>query len=137
MGLIAAALIGTGGVLGATGAGLEGQATEQALKYNIKATRQQQLLEAEEMRTEAERIRSENVVAIAKSGVRRAGSPMEVLAGNAAETARKIALGKQASEAQVDLMQYQVKQSRIATGISVASQLLGAGGQATSAYMTS
>lgn len=126
-----------GGIVGATGAGLEGQATEQALKYNIKANRQQQLLEAEEMRAEAERIRSENVVAIAKSGVRRAGSPTEVLAENAAETARKIALGRLTSEANIDLMRYQMKQSRVATGISVSSQLLGAGGQAAGAYASS
>lgn len=132
MGAMAALAVGamaTGGILGATGSIIEGQAQEEALSYNISATREAQRQKESQLAVEGERLRSANIVAAAKSGVRREGSPAEVLAANAAEIARQQKLSRLVAEANVDLMQYEKKMGRISTGLSVSGQLLGTAGQ--------
>lgn len=138
MGAAASVAVGAqavGGILGGIGTFMENEASQAAIKFNIQAAREVQREQGAQREAESERVRSANVVAIAKSGVRREGSPAEVLAANAAEIARQQKLSRLATEAGIELMQYEKKMSNIGTGISIAGQLLGTGAQSAGLAM--
>lgn len=117
MGVVAAGLTVAGAASEASGAYYEGKAAQAAANYNAKVAKIQARLAAEKVRSDAAMIRSENVVRVAKSGVRMEGSPLSVLARNAFNSEKQALSALRAGRAQYDLLKMQGRDAK-AAGIS-------------------
>lgn len=117
MGVVAAGLMVAGAASEASGAYYEGKAAQAAANYNAKVAKIQARLAAEKVRSDAAMIRSENIVRVAKSGVRMEGSPLSVLARNAFNSEKQALSALRAGRAQYDLLKMQGKDAK-AAGIS-------------------
>jgi hypothetical protein len=118
-----------GGAVGSFGAVMQGKAQAEAARYNRKLTQFQADLAADDTRKAADRTASENVVGIAKSGVRREGSPLEVLANNAYNEERTASLVAAGVSIQSDLLNRQADQALIGSYFQASTSLLGGAAQ--------
>jgi len=123
-----------GGVLGIAGTLLKSKAQANAIKANIRALKVAAIFREEEDREEERRIRGSNITTIAKSGVRRSGSPAEVLIDNAEAAEKQRYLNNKILAATITQMRSEKKSLGIQSSISVASQVFGTAARATSAY---
>lgn len=130
MGAAAALLIGGGGLLQAGGAHYGMRAQQESIKYNIRLQQRQAQKQDEAIQREGARALAANRVAVAKSGVRLEGSPLEVMAANASEIAEARREAAFAAQSEINLLRGRREALGPATGLSIASTLLGTGGQA-------
>lgn len=107
--MAALALMAVGGATKAGGSVLSGIGDLETIKSNVKINRANAARQDEQLRTEGSRLLSSNVVGAAKSGVRLEGSPLEVMASNAAEIVRKRGVVRQQFGLARDLLQVQKK----------------------------
>jgi hypothetical protein len=128
-----------GAILGAAGGATGGFGTLMATKATVESTRYNRKLQnfraelaAEDTREAASKSASANVVAIAKSGVRREGSPLEVLVNNAFNEERTASLVQAGVMIQSDLATRGADQAQIGGIVSAAASVLGGASQAAS-----
>jgi hypothetical protein len=120
------AILGAGG--GATsgfGGLMETKANVEATRYNRKLQNFRAELAADDTREAGKKVASKNVVNIAKSGVRREGSPLEVLANNAYDEARTASLVAAGVQIQSDMLTRQANNLQTAGIVSAAASVLG------------
>ena len=132
MGDMVGSLMGLGGGLtGAAGGLIQSKGQAESMRYNRELLRLKNMAEDADHRRASARTAGENVAAIAKSGVRREGSPLEVLADNAYNEERTRALAKAGVELEADLLTKGADMA-VKQGIFTASsQILGAASQAS------
>jgi hypothetical protein len=121
-----------GGATSGFGGLMATKAKVESIRYNRKLQNFQAELAAEDTLEAGRKVASKNVVAIAKSGVRREGSPLEVLANNAYDEARTASLVAAGVQIRSDLLTRGADQAQIAGVVSAAASVLGASGQAAS-----
>lgn len=127
MGMVAAGLMLVGGAAEASGAYYEGKAAESASKYNARVAINAARAQAEKVRNDAARVRGENIVRVAKSGVRMEGSPLSVLARNAFESEKQALSYIRAGQAQRDLSLMAGKDAMAAARSNMNTSLLKTG----------
>lgn len=141
MGEVAALLGGASGVGGtaveAIGAKFEGDAAKASASYNARLSMAQARAQAEKVRADAKRVRGENIVRVAKSGVRMEGSALKTLADNAFKTEKQAINVMRAGRAAADLYhaegQMAVEASRLRVASTVLKGLGNLGGSAAGA----
>lgn len=128
MGEVAALLGGASGVGGAAvealGALYEGEATQAAAAYNAKVSMAQARAQAEKLRADARRVRGENIVRVAKSGVRMEGSALATLTENAFNSEKQALNSLRAGRAAADLYRMEGQAALTASRFRVASTVL-------------
>lgn len=97
---------------GIWGSAMKGAADRQLIRYNLKANFANERMALEQIAAEESRLRATNTVGVSKSGVRMEGSPVEVMAANAAEIARKRKLTMRAFDLQNELLRVQRGQAQ-------------------------
>jgi hypothetical protein len=127
-----AVLGAAGGATGGFGTLMSTKANVESIRYNRKLQNFQAELAAEDTREAAAKNASANVVAIAKSGVRREGSPLEVLVNNAYNEERTASLVAAGVQIQSDLLTRGADQAQIGGIVSAAASVLGGASQAAS-----
>ena len=128
MGVTAALLLA--GALSAAGSISQGQATAAAAKSNIRSIQEQRRVNQAASRQQERRDASSNIVATAKGGVRMSGTPLEVLADNAALAEQQRFTDFNVAQQQIELLRGQRGGALIGSGLTAGGQLLGAAGQA-------
>ena len=119
-----------GGQVGAAGSLLQAKGAAESARYNRKLGQFKAELADEDSRKASARTASSNVVAIAKSGVRLEGSPLEVLANNAYNEERTRSLALAGVQIQSDLLTRGAQATMIQGGLSAGATILGSAGQA-------
>jgi hypothetical protein len=124
------------GIAGGTTSGFGGlmdtKAQVEAMRYNRKLQNFQAELAADDAKAAASTVASSNVVAIAKSGVRREGSPLEVLVNNAYNEERNASLIRAGVQIQADLLTQGARNAQISGIVSASASVLGGASQAAS-----
>lgn len=124
-----AALLGSAAGIGGTaidaiGAAYEGEATKAAAVYNAKLSKAQAAAQAEKVRSDASRIRGENIVRVAKSGVRMEGSALQVMTRNAYQTEKQAQTILRAGKAAASLYRMEGEAALTASRFRVASAVM-------------
>lgn len=119
--------IGTG--FSITGQVEQSNIEREALQANSRSIRESQRQQEEQLRTNLSRQRADNITRIAKSGVRRRGSPAEVLSSNAADFEEQIFRTQRAARLQTEAIKLQRGSLKKQLGLGLASQVLGTVGQ--------
>lgn len=78
-----------GGAMGAAGSAKSAAAANKAAKYNAQIEMDQAQQEVQRLSIQGRRMRSQNVVNVAKNGLRLQGSALDVLASNAFDIAQQ------------------------------------------------
>ncbi len=128
MGEVAALLGGASGVGGtvveAMGAQYEGEAAKASASYNARLAMAQARARAEKIRADAKRVRGDNIVRTAKSGVRMEGSALKTLTENAFKTEKAALNELRAGRAAADLYHAEGQMAIEASRFRVASTVL-------------
>lgn len=122
MGIAAALLVGT--ALQVSSTIQQGNAAASAAKYNIRAIQRQRSIEQAASLKIGARNRSSNLVAIAKSGVRRDGSPLAVLAANTRQEEEQRTIDFNRQQDQIELLRLNRSSALVGAGLSAGGQAL-------------
>lgn len=135
MGQIVGGILGSGGaLLGGIGERQNAEAAKKAAKFNAKLARREGFREEARIRSVGRREASENVTRVAKSGVRLEGSPLEVLANNAALVEAEALRARQAGLLANKLFRMQAHEARKAEGMALVGGLINSGSSAASSF---
>lgn len=119
---------------GIYGSVMKGVADRQLIRYNLKVNYANERQALEQITQEENRLRATNTVNIAKSGVRMEGSPIEVLAANAAEIGRKRKLTMRAFDLQNELLRVQRGQAQIEMITGIVGQVFSTAATSSDAF---
>lgn len=124
-----------GNQFSAYGQFLAGKATAKALRADREQLRiEQSNNETVAYQAEA-RVRAENVVATAKSGVLLQGSPMEVLAYNTFQAERDRFISRRATQLKIDTLTLQADMARVQAGLSATATGFGGSGGGAGSFL--
>ena len=112
-----------GGVVSAVGAQAEAEAAKNAAKFNARLSTIEAAEQSERVRAIGRQEASNNVTRIAKSGVRIEGSPLEVMAENAANLERQLQNIERGNFIKQISAQAQAKSARTAAKLAVAGSI--------------
>ena len=112
-----------GGVVSAVGAQAEAEAAKNAAKFNARLSTIEAAEQSERVRAIGRQEASNNVTRIAKSGVRIEGSPLEVMAENAANVERQLQNIERGNFIKQISAQAQAKSARTSAKLAVASSV--------------
>jgi len=132
MGAVVGQLVGqgAGSTLSVIGQGGQLEAKQKSAKHNIREAQRIRAARDAAILREGTRAMAANRVAVAKSGVKFAGSPVEVAATNAAlitEQRRENFLSIQSS---IELIRAKRQYGNLAAGLGMAGSLVGGAGNA-------
>ncbi len=130
LGVAAGLMMLGGGAMQAAGALQQGKAASASARFNMQVAEQQNRLAQQDILREASRIRAQNRVTAAKSGVRMTGSPLEVAAYNAVQTAEIMRRQTHSTNIELALLRSRAQSAVAASRISAGAAILGASGQA-------
>jgi hypothetical protein len=119
------------------GAQAEAEAAKNAAKFNARLATQEAAEKTARLRKIARREAAENVTRVAKSGVRLEGSPLEVLAANAANVEREAELIARENFIKQISAQAQAKSARMAAKLAVAGSVVNTIGTVASLGLSS
>ena len=126
-----------GSIIQGIGAKHQADAEKDAAKFNARITREQTGQEVARIRAIGRREESTNITRIAKSGVRLEGSPLGVLAENAALVEREALQVQRAGMMQAALFKARARNAETAGRIGLAGSIIGAGIGGASLFGTS
>lgn len=122
-----------GGIIQGIGAKAEAESAREAAIFNARLTIQQRDEELEFLDKRQRQKRGENRTRVAKSGVRLEGSPLEVLANNAAETERQKMNVIRRRAVEFDKFIIQSQNAKFAEKMAVAGSVVQVAGSVVSA----
>lgn len=118
-----------GAVTEGIGANLTAKAEAKAARFNAEVVRRESSQQLEKIYEDQRRQESRNIVAIAKSGVRVTGSPLDVLNENVRQTERAASMVKQRAALETELLESRAKFARKTGRFQIASSAIGGAGR--------
>lgn len=134
MGVAAAALTLVGTAMSVAGARQEGEAAKAAASYNARISVAQAREQAEKVRADAKLVRGENIVRVAKSGVRMEGSALATLTKNAFNADKQALNVLRAGRAAANLFHMEGQSAMTASRYRMASAALSGLGKVGGMY---